>query len=164
MNRNPEQQIKIKMFYQEISLLIGSSSNFAGDGPKTRVNSLELNGVKIVKTLLKYYVAEVRIAIFRKLFPHDSIQVGDEVIQLNNTYCEHIGNVSKYSETNNIYHIQIRNKTTGLLHNLNGNQANLFLMTYRRIETSKTLPTIVAPLQWESGEDLIVRAKQTINK
>jgi len=103
----------INFFYCEISLLIGSSSNYAGDGPKTRINSLDLNGIKIVKSSLRYYITEINKYILDSIFPNNNINIGDEVIQLNYVYCEHIGNVTKYTETNEIRHIQLRSKICG---------------------------------------------------
>jgi len=98
--------------YSDISLLIGSSSNYAGDGPKVRINSLELNGFKVEKSIFRYFVKEKNNYVLTSKFPGNSINIGDEIIQLNNLYCEHIGNVFKYIETTDIQHIQIKCKTT----------------------------------------------------
>jgi len=96
------------VFYIEISLLIGSSANFAGDGPMTRTNSLELNGLVISKIRLRYYVVQINANVLTMKFPNTVISIGDEVIKINDVYCEHIGNITKLIETKKIRSIMIR--------------------------------------------------------
>jgi len=72
----------------DISLLKGSAANYGGDGPTRRYGSLILNGLHIVKIACRYYVD-----VFRNRFPHSAIKVGDEVIKINQFYCEHLGHL-----------------------------------------------------------------------
>ena len=81
--------------YCDISLLIGSSSNYAGDGPINRTNSLQLNGFKIVKIMPRFHISEINAELLSIKFPNNIINIGDEVVKLNNMYCEHIGNITK---------------------------------------------------------------------
>ena len=46
-------------------------------------------------------------------FRTHGIKVGDEVIQVNNIYCEHLGAVAKYVESNRIKNIQLKCQDSG---------------------------------------------------
>jgi len=46
------------------------------------------------------------------IFLNNSIRIGDEVMKLNEIYCEHIGNVAKYIETTQLRSISLRNTLT----------------------------------------------------
>ena len=85
----------------------------AGDGPKKRINSLLLNGFKIQCTKSRYYISEVNDNVLREHFPENHIHIGDEVIKLNNEYCEHLRNVTKYIETTRVESLNLRNVGTG---------------------------------------------------
>ena len=100
--------------FKDISLLIGSGANYAGDGPTKRINSLHLNGFKIKKTDSRFYIEEINDAVLFTKYNTNAIHVGDEVIKLNDVYCEHIGNVRKYIETTKITMIYLRNKDSGI--------------------------------------------------
>ena len=100
--------------FKDISLLIGSCANYAGDGPTKRINSLQLNGFKILKTGSRFYIDEINDAVLLTKYNTNAIHVGDEVIKLNDVYCEHIGNVRKYIETTQITKIYLRNKVSGI--------------------------------------------------
>ena len=105
--------ITIKFFYHAISLLIGSSSNYAGDGPTRRYNCLRLNGFYVEKRQGRFYVDEMFDDVLWNKFHAYAIKVGDEVIQLNNIYCEHLGTVAKYMGNYRIKSIQLRSKESG---------------------------------------------------
>lgn len=93
-------------FVFDISRLIGSAANYAGDGPTKRYG--------IIKVSSRYYVDEIYDNIFRNRFPLSAIKVGDEVIKINQFYCEHLGHLSKYIEKTPITHIiQMISKVTG---------------------------------------------------
>jgi len=79
--------------YTEITLLIGSVANYAGDGPRTRISSLELNGIEISKFAQRFYVNQINVTVLRNKFPNDAINIGDEVVKINDSYCEHIRNI-----------------------------------------------------------------------
>ena len=100
-------------FTCDISLLIGSKANVAGDGPKVRINSLELNGFKIRCVKFRYYISEINEVVLREHFADNHIQIGDEVIKVNNEYCEHLRNVTKYIETTSVHCIHLRHVRTG---------------------------------------------------
>ena len=108
--------INIQLRLLDISLLIGCSSNYAGDGPVTRTDSLQLNGFKIARIMLKYHISEINAELLRYIFSNNNINIGDEVVQLNNLYCEHIGNVTKYIESTIIHNIQIRSSINGCIY------------------------------------------------
>jgi len=99
--------------FREISRLIGSGANYAGDGPTRRYGSLNLNGIHITKIASKYYVDEIYGAVFRDRYPRSAIKVGDEVIKINRIYCEHLGHVGKYIEKTPIKLLQMKTKLTG---------------------------------------------------
>ena len=73
-------------FKYEISLLIGSTANVAGDGPQIRANSLHLNGFKICRMEFRYYISEIKEDILNERFRNNHIQVGDEVIKVNDEF------------------------------------------------------------------------------
>ena len=108
--------IHIQLRLLNISLLIGCSSNYAGDGPVTRTDSLQLNGFKIARIMLRYHISEINTELLSYIFSNNNINIGDEVIQLNNLYCEHIGNVTKYIESTIIHNIQIRSSINGCIY------------------------------------------------
>jgi len=117
--------------YNEISLLIGSTANFAGDGPR-RVDSLELNGFKIWKNSLRFYITELNENLLRAKFSNNSIQVGDEVLKLNGFYCEHLRNVTKYVETTIIHSMQLRKRITGIYYDVAQQNTNPDSTTQRK--------------------------------
>jgi len=84
----------------------------ADAGVTKRFNSLNVNGIKILKSASRFYVSEINEAILTEKMPTEDIVVGDEVIQINNLFCEHIRNVSKYIETNHISSIQLKKRGT----------------------------------------------------
>jgi len=88
--------------YIEISLSIGSNANYAGDGPTARTNSLELNGFVISKFMHRYYIVQVNATVLRIKFPNNVINIGDEVIKVNDMYCEHVRNIKKLTETEQV--------------------------------------------------------------
>ena len=102
--------------FLDISLLIGCSSNNAGDGPVTRRDSLQLNGFKIARIMLRYHISEINVELLSYIFSYNNINIGDEVVQLNILYCEHIGNGTKYIESTIIHNIQIRSSITGCIY------------------------------------------------
>jgi len=101
-----------EVFYIDISLLIGSTSNYAGDGPTERVNSLDFNGFKVSKNGFRYYITHINETVLQTRFPHNNIHVGDEAIQLNGMYCQHIQNVAKYIETTDVNCISLKSTST----------------------------------------------------
>jgi len=90
-----------------------------------RFNSFDVNGIKILKTTSnsarRFFIGEVNETTLEKRIPNNSIDVGDEVIQINNSYCEHIGNVSKYIETTHIKTIQLKKRSQPKRPIINGN-------------------------------------------
>ena len=78
-----------------------------------KYRSLILNGLYIEKRQGKFYVDEIHDEVLRNKFSNYAIKVGDEVIQLNGIYCEHMGAVTKYVENNRIKNIQLRNRSDG---------------------------------------------------
>lgn len=90
-------------------------TNAEADAGLKRFNSLNVNGIKILKVASRFYVSEINEAILTKKIPTENIAVGDEVIQINNLYCEHIRNVCKYIETTHISSIQLKKKGNLLL-------------------------------------------------
>jgi len=98
--------------FMDISLTIGSGANFAGDGHPNNTNTKIQNGFRVCKIALRYYVSEKNHCILGLKFPNNSIKIGDEVISLNDKYCEHIRNVRKYIETIDIRTITLRSTTT----------------------------------------------------
>jgi len=96
-----------------VSLLKGSSANYAGDGPTRRYGCLNLNGIYVVKISSRYYVEEIYHNVIMDRFPSNSIKIGDEVIKVNQFYCEHLGNVSKYIEKTHIRYLELKSKLTG---------------------------------------------------
>jgi len=99
----------------DISRLLGCAANYAGDGPTRRYGILQLNGIHIVKIPPRFYVDQIYQDVFSNRFPQSAIKVGDEVIKINQFYCEHLGNVSKYIEKTLVTSIQLRSKATGEL-------------------------------------------------
>ena len=77
-----------------------------------RSNSLHLNGFKIHRVEFRYYISEINEDVLREHFPHNHIQVGDEVIKVNNEYCEHLSNITKYIETTRIQSLNLMSVTT----------------------------------------------------
>ena len=75
--------------------------------------TLRLNGLHIEKRQGKFYVNEICEEVLSSKFRSSSIEVGDEVIQLNTVYCEHLGAVTNYVEKNRIKNIQLRSKVNG---------------------------------------------------
>jgi len=78
-----------------------------------RYGCLALNGLYVSKQSFRYFVEEINETVFRNKFRDSPIQIGDEVIKVNNLYCEHLGNVGKYLETTNISSLQMISKVTG---------------------------------------------------
>ena len=99
-------------FYYNISLLIGSKANYAGDGPKRIENSFYGNGFKICCMESRYYISEVDENILAWNYPCNDIQIGDEVIKLNDTPCENLQNVQKYIKNNEIQCLNLRSIRT----------------------------------------------------
>ena len=56
----------------------------------------------------RFFVVEVNEVTLQKKGASNNVEVGDEVIQVNNLYCEHIRNVTKYIETTHISSIKLR--------------------------------------------------------
>jgi len=94
--------------YIEISLSIGSKANYTGDGPTARTNSLELNGFVISKFMHRYYIVQVNANVLRNKFPNNAINIGDEVIKINDMYCEHVRNIKKLIETEQVRTIMLK--------------------------------------------------------
>jgi len=133
--------------YRDISLLIGSTANYAGDGPVTRTNSLEVNGFIITRINLRFYVTEINRNVLDTIFPVSSICIGDEVMKLNDIYCEHIRNVTKYLETSQIRCITLKhNRRTGIQEQpTSSTTPQIIENTHQRKRTrsgSKSHPTI----------------------
>ena len=80
---------------------------------RIRVNSLHFNGIKIRCIESRYHISEINDDVLREHFPHNRIHIGDEVIKLNNEYCEHLRNVMKYIETTRIQSLNLRSARTG---------------------------------------------------
>ena len=79
-----------------------TSSVIQNNGKKTRsyrVSSLELNGIQIIKNAMYYYISKIDRNSVQYL-PLHSPRVGDRIIKIDNRYCDEIGNVYKYIETN----------------------------------------------------------------
>jgi len=72
-----------------------------------------LNGLYVVKKSFRYFVEEIYDAVFRDKFPNSRMKVGDEVIKINQFYCEHLGNVEKYIEKTAIRSLQMISTLTG---------------------------------------------------
>jgi len=49
-------------------------------------------------------------------FPNNNIRLRDEVISLNDIYCEHIRNVTKFIETTHIYKICLKHSLTQIVY------------------------------------------------
>jgi len=101
-----------RVYTLDISLSIGSTANYAGDGPTTTTQAVDLNGFTVTKIALRYYIVTKNHHILGIKFPNNSIKIGDEVISLNDMYCEHIRNVRKYIERTKIHTIKLRSITT----------------------------------------------------
>jgi hypothetical protein len=95
--------------YVDVSLLIGSSANYAGDGPSRQERSRRLNGISALRSHANYHVATIDEDILRAKFPENDIRVGDEIIKINDMYCESFRNVQSYIENNSIRNITLRN-------------------------------------------------------
>jgi len=108
----------LEIVYREISRQIGSTANYAGDGPPKRFNSLNINGLKICKVGSRFHVADVNQHVLRSKFTNHIIHIGDEIIKLNEMYSEHLGNVTKYIESTQIQSMQLRNKISGNCYNV----------------------------------------------
>ena len=80
---------------------------------RIRINSLQLNGFKVQCVESRYYISEVNDDVLREHFPENHIHIGDEVIKLNNEYCEHLRNVTKYIETTRVESLNLRSAATG---------------------------------------------------
>ena len=93
--------------------LSSSVTNSAKCRPGIRANSLELNGFKIRCVKFRYYISEINEEVLRQHFADNHIQIGDEVIKVNNEYCEHLRNVTKYIETTSVHCIHLRHVRTG---------------------------------------------------
>ena len=76
--------------------------------------TLKLNGLHIAKKQTKFFIDEIYDDVLRKKFQAYRIKVGDEVIVINNIYCEHLRTVTKYVETNCIKNMRLKCKYSGL--------------------------------------------------
>jgi len=65
----------------------------------------------------RYFVDEIHDTIFINKFPHSRVKVGDEVIKINEFYCQHLGNVGKYIENTAINYLQVISSVTGEVYN-----------------------------------------------
>ena len=61
--------------------------------------------------MLRYHISEINVELLNYLFSNNNINIGDEVVQLNNLYC-----VTKYIESTIIHNIQIRSSITGSIY------------------------------------------------
>jgi len=69
---------------------------------------LELNGLVISKFRQRYYVVQINSNVLNSKFPNTVINIGDEVVKINDIYCEHIGNITKLIETEKIRSVMLR--------------------------------------------------------
>ena len=89
------------------------NDNSATSRRRIRVNSLHFNGISMRCIESRYHISEINDDVLREHFPHNRIHIGDEVIKLNNEYCEHLRNVMKYIETTRIQSLNLRSARTG---------------------------------------------------
>jgi len=123
-----------KNSFIEISLLIGSTANYAGDGPTRKYNCLTLNGIHIIKRSSRYHVEDINQDVLREKFANCSININDEVIKVNEYYCEHLGNVAKYIEKTPVRYLQLRNAITGRTYSEQANDTVHMEETLQRTE------------------------------
>jgi len=123
-----------KRYHVDISLLVGSTANYAGDGPTVRSDSMLLNGLKIQKISMRYFVADINVYVLRAIFPNNNVKLGDEVISLNDIYCEHIRNVTKFIETTQISKICLKSALTQILYTEEKVQVNPVSLTQSTFE------------------------------
>ena len=95
--------------YFEVSLLVGSQANYAGDGPSRQDRSRRLNGISAIRSNFNYYVATIDENILSAKFPGNDIRIGDEIIKINDMYCESFRNIQSYIENNSVRNITLRN-------------------------------------------------------
>jgi len=128
-----------KNSFIEISLLIGSTANYAGDGPTRKDNCLSLNGIYIIKRSTRYHIEDINQDVLRRKFANCSININDEVIKVNQFYCEHLGNVAKYIERTPVRYLQLRNVITGQTYSEQANETIHMEETLQR--TAISIPT-----------------------
>ena len=80
--------------------------------PRKISNSIHLNGFDICCIKSRYYISEIDENILALNFPSHSITIGDEVIKVNDTYCEHLRFVKKYIGSTKILSLNMRSITT----------------------------------------------------
>jgi len=131
-----------EVYTLEISLSIGSTANYAGDGPTTTAQNVDLNGFTVTKIALRYYIVTKNHHILGIKFPNNSIKIGDEVISLNDMYCEHIRNVRKYIEMTHIHSIKLGSITTQQIYtesmHVQGGTENTGQQTLNTTNTTQT--------------------------